>query len=183
MSLPHWCRWGNGLEYDQNEPRQRLCDWLDKAGGCTLFDFVTKGIVSEAVRNTEYWRLRDGNGKQPGLMGWWPSLAVTFLDNHDTGAQTRPPLHTSRVVLCELGASRNGAGQGPSLLVKAFARQQKHHCQLPGMCRSCGAGVHTCSSRCGEGARASERPSASMVQTCFMDDPHCDHGAISIHHC
>lgn len=80
------CRWGNGLEFDQNEPRQRLCNWLDKAGGCTLFDFVTKGIVSEAVRNCEYWRLRDSNGQQPGLVGWWPSRAVTFLDNHDTGA-------------------------------------------------------------------------------------------------
>lgn len=83
-----WCdlRWGNGLEFDQNEPRQRLCNWLDKAGGCTLFDFVTKGIVSEAVRNCEYWRLRDSNGQQPGLVGWWPSRAVTFLDNHDTGS-------------------------------------------------------------------------------------------------
>lgn len=80
------CRWGDGLEYDQNEPRQRLCNWLDKASGCTLFDFVTKGIISEAVRHCQYWRLRDSQGKQPGLLGWWPSRAVTFLDNHDTGA-------------------------------------------------------------------------------------------------
>jgi hypothetical protein len=28
-----WCRWGDdGLEYDQNEPRQTLVDWLEKAG-------------------------------------------------------------------------------------------------------------------------------------------------------
>jgi alpha-amylase len=47
---------------------------------------VTKGIISEAVKNTEYWRLIDPEGKQPGLMGWWPSRAVTFIDNHDTGS-------------------------------------------------------------------------------------------------
>lgn len=34
----------------------------------------------------EYWRLRDGKGKPPGLLGWWPSRAVTFLENHDTGS-------------------------------------------------------------------------------------------------
>lgn len=22
----------------------------------------------------------------PGMIGWWPSRAVTFLDNHDTGS-------------------------------------------------------------------------------------------------
>ena len=82
-------RWGDGLEYDQNAPRQALCDWLDKAGGCTLFDFVTKGILNEAVKNTEYWRLVDQDGKQPGLTGWWPSRSVTFIDNHDTGDQMR----------------------------------------------------------------------------------------------
>ena len=84
-------RWGdNGLEYDQNEPRQTLCNWLDKAGGVALFDFVTKGVLNEAVKNTEYWRLRDQEGKNPGLMGWWPSRTVTFIDNHDTGHLCKP---------------------------------------------------------------------------------------------
>lgn len=78
-------RWGEGLDYDQNGPRQALCDWLDKAGGVSLFDFVTKGVLNEAVKNCEYWRLRDQEGKNPGLVGWWPSRAVTFIDNHDTG--------------------------------------------------------------------------------------------------
>lgn len=27
-----------------------------------------------------YWRLRDASGKPPGVMGWWPSRAVTFLE-------------------------------------------------------------------------------------------------------
>lgn len=39
----------------------------------------------EAVKG-EYWRLRDAQGKPPGVMGWWPSRAVTFLENHDTGS-------------------------------------------------------------------------------------------------
>lgn len=30
----------------------------------------------------QYWRLRDGAGKAPGLAGWWPEHAVTFVDNH-----------------------------------------------------------------------------------------------------
>ena len=34
----------------------------------------------------EYWRLRDGAGKPAGLLGWWPSRSVTFLENHDTGS-------------------------------------------------------------------------------------------------
>lgn len=34
----------------------------------------------------EYWRLVDGQGRPPGLMGMWPSRAITFIENHDTGA-------------------------------------------------------------------------------------------------
>jgi hypothetical protein len=34
----------------------------------------------------QYDRLRDGRGKAPGLLGWWPEMAVTFVDNHDTGS-------------------------------------------------------------------------------------------------
>jgi len=42
--------------------------------------------LQEAVKNCEYWRLVDHEGRPPGLMGWWPSKATTFIDNHDTGA-------------------------------------------------------------------------------------------------
>lgn len=42
-------------------------------------------------RWTQYDRLRDGDGRAPGLLGWWPQRACTFVDNHDTGQ--RPPLH------------------------------------------------------------------------------------------
>nr|GEW51177.1 triosephosphate isomerase, cytosolic-like [Tanacetum cinerariifolium] len=27
------------------------------------------------------WRLRDAHGKPPGVIGWWPSRSVTFLNN------------------------------------------------------------------------------------------------------
>lgn len=34
----------------------------------------------------EYWRLIDTQGRPPGVMGMWPSRAITFIDNHDTGS-------------------------------------------------------------------------------------------------
>jgi len=42
--------------------------------------------LQEAVKNTQYDRLRDSRGKAPGLIGWWPARACTFVDNHDTGS-------------------------------------------------------------------------------------------------
>lgn len=41
--------------------------------------------MQEAVKG-QYWRLRDPKGNPPGVIGWWPSRAVTFIDNHDTGS-------------------------------------------------------------------------------------------------
>ena len=38
------------------------------------------------MKHTEYDRLRDGGGRAPGLIGWCPDMAVTFVDNHDTGS-------------------------------------------------------------------------------------------------
>jgi alpha-amylase len=61
---------------------------LDECEGKSgAFDFVTKGILQYAVDKCEYWRLKDNNNKAPGLIGWWPKKAVTFVDNHDTGEQ------------------------------------------------------------------------------------------------
>ena len=42
--------------------------------------------MQEAVKHTQYDRLKDGQGKAPGLLGWWPEKACTFVDNHDTGS-------------------------------------------------------------------------------------------------
>ncbi|XP_047325748.1 probable alpha-amylase 2 [Impatiens glandulifera] len=74
------------LHYNQDSHRQRIVNWIDATGQLSAaFDFTTKGILQEAVKG-EFWRLRDPQGKPPGVMGWWPSRAVTFLDNHDTGS-------------------------------------------------------------------------------------------------
>ncbi|GLC36330.1 Alpha-amylase A type-1/2 [Pleodorina starrii] len=92
---------GPHLSYDQNGPRQQLCDWINGTHQrCCAFDFPTKSILQEAVRNCEYDRLRDGQGKAPGLLGWWPGKAVTFVDNHDTGStQQHWPFPAGRVGL------------------------------------------------------------------------------------
>ncbi|KAH9572420.1 hypothetical protein CY35_02G148700 [Sphagnum magellanicum] len=76
----------SGLEYNQDSHRQQLVNWVnDTKGKSTAFDFTTKGILQEAV-NGQLWRLRDGNSKPPGMIGYWPEKAVTFIDNHDTGS-------------------------------------------------------------------------------------------------
>lgn len=82
------CAYREGvLEYDQDKHRQRIIDWCDSTSGtAAVFDFTTKGILQEAVQRKEYWRLRDRAGKPPGVVGWWPSRAVTFVENHDTGS-------------------------------------------------------------------------------------------------
>ncbi|XP_060199892.1 probable alpha-amylase 2 isoform X2 [Lycium barbarum] len=77
---------GRYLDYNQDSHRQRIINWIDGTGQLsTAFDFTTKAILQEAVKG-EFWRLRDSKGKPPGVMGWWPSRAVTFIDNHDTGS-------------------------------------------------------------------------------------------------
>eukprot|EP00239_Pterosperma_sp_CCMP1384_P006863 CAMPEP_0197854428 /NCGR_PEP_ID=MMETSP1438-20131217/24657_1 /TAXON_ID=1461541 /ORGANISM="Pterosperma sp., Strain CCMP1384" /LENGTH=767 /DNA_ID=CAMNT_0043469163 /DNA_START=187 /DNA_END=2490 /DNA_ORIENTATION=+ len=82
------CGYSDGvLDYNQNAHRQRTVDWCDSTGGTSgAFDFTTKGILQEAVAKGEYWRLVDAQGKPSGVLGIWPSRAVTFIDNHDTGS-------------------------------------------------------------------------------------------------
>lgn len=94
---PHFCvgeYWdtccyvnGSELDYNQDNHRQRIVDWIDSTGGLSAaFDFTTKAILQEALKKQELWRLRDVQGKPPGVVGMWPSRAVTFIDNHDTGS-------------------------------------------------------------------------------------------------
>lgn len=69
------------LSYNQDAHRQRTVNWCDKTGGtAAAFDFTTKGILQEAVSRREYWRLVDTQGRPPGLIGMWPSRAVTFIE-------------------------------------------------------------------------------------------------------
>jgi alpha-amylase len=51
-----------------------------------------QGILHSALHG-EFWRLIDPQGKPPGVMGWWPSRAVTFLENHDTGSTQVQIIH------------------------------------------------------------------------------------------
>lgn len=86
------------LNYNQDPHRQRTINWIDQTGGNTAaFDFTTKGILQEAVGKKEYYRLVDKAGTPSGLLGLWPSRAVTFLENHDTGSTLQhwpfPPKH------------------------------------------------------------------------------------------
>lgn len=74
------------LCYNQDAHRQRIINWINATGGTSsAFDITTKGILHSALHN-EYWRLIDPQGKPTGVMGWWASRAVTFLENHDTGS-------------------------------------------------------------------------------------------------
>lgn len=75
------------MEYNQDAHRQRIIDWInDTTGTAGAFDVTTKGILHTALQKCEYWRLSDEKGKPPGVLGWWPSRAVTFIENHDTGS-------------------------------------------------------------------------------------------------
>lgn len=70
----------------QDAERQELVDWVKAVGGpAAAFDFPTKGLLQVAVQG-ELWRMKDGGGKAPGMIGWMPERAVTFVDNHDTGS-------------------------------------------------------------------------------------------------
>ncbi|XP_071696099.1 alpha-amylase 3, chloroplastic [Rutidosis leptorrhynchoides] len=75
------------MDHNQDAHRQRIIDWINDTNGTAgAFDVTTKGILHSAIERCEYWRLSDSNGKPPGVVGWWPSRAVTFIENHDTGS-------------------------------------------------------------------------------------------------
>jgi alpha-amylase len=68
--------------------RQKVTNWINTTGGkSTAFDFPTRFLLYEACRRDDYGCLRSHNAGRPvpgGLIGFWPSRAVTFVDNHDT---------------------------------------------------------------------------------------------------
>ncbi|KAK4402929.1 Alpha-amylase 3, chloroplastic [Sesamum angolense] len=75
------------MDHNQDAHRQRIVDWINATNGTAgAFDVTTKGILHSALERCEYWRLSDEKGKPPGVVGWWPSRAVTFIENHDTGS-------------------------------------------------------------------------------------------------
>jgi alpha-amylase len=68
--------------------RQKVANWIDSTGGrSSAFDFPTRFLLFEACTGGDYGCLRSVNAGRvlpAGLVGYWPSHAVTFLDNHDT---------------------------------------------------------------------------------------------------
>ncbi len=68
--------------------RQHVTNWIDAtAGKSTAFDFPTRYLLHAACTGDDYGRLRSvvsGRTAPAGLIGFWSSRAVTFLDNHDT---------------------------------------------------------------------------------------------------
>ncbi|KAG2244406.1 hypothetical protein Bca52824_093736 [Brassica carinata] len=92
---------GDGkLDPDQEEHRSALKQWIEESGGgvLTAFDFTTKRILQTAVVG-ELWRLRDSQGKPPGLIGIMPETAVTFVENHDTIRIDPWPFPSDKVLL------------------------------------------------------------------------------------
>jgi alpha-amylase len=75
-----------GEYYDGD--RQKVTHWIDAAHGkTTAFDFPLRFTLYESCVRDEYSRLRASNNGRvtpAGLIGFWPSRAVTFLENHDT---------------------------------------------------------------------------------------------------
>ena len=68
--------------------RQKVTNWIDITGGRSgAFDFPTRFLLYAACTTGDYGSLRSGNAGRAGpggLVGYWPSHSVTFLDNHDT---------------------------------------------------------------------------------------------------
>jgi alpha-amylase len=68
--------------------RQKVTNWIDATGGkTTAFDFPTRYLLYDSCLSDNFARLRSVNGGRvvpAGLLGFWPSRSVTFLDNHDT---------------------------------------------------------------------------------------------------
>jgi alpha-amylase len=91
---------GSNLLPDQDGHRQQLTDWIDGTHGTvSSFDFTTKGLLQEAVKTGNYWRLQGKDGRASGLLGWWPGRSVTFVDNHDTGSlQNHWPFPADKVL-------------------------------------------------------------------------------------
>lgn len=97
-------------EYTDGSP-QGIADWIKKtgrdpdhprrrAGRSTAFDFSTRGFLKRAVEEKNFELLKTPDGKPPGLIGLLPSLAVTFLDSHDTEpANHDDPFPTEQVLM------------------------------------------------------------------------------------
>ncbi|GJM98614.1 hypothetical protein PR202_ga15642 [Eleusine coracana subsp. coracana] len=80
---------------------KELVNWAQNVGGaCRRVRLHHQGRAAGGRVNGELWRrMKDGNGKAPGMIGWLPEKAVTFVDNHDTGStQNSWPFPSDKVM-------------------------------------------------------------------------------------
>ncbi len=68
--------------------RQKVTNWIDATGGkSTAFDFPNRYLLFDSIRTDDFGRLssiNEGRAVPGGLVGFWPAMSVTFVDNHDT---------------------------------------------------------------------------------------------------
>jgi alpha-amylase len=85
-------------EFADNRPDQ-LIDWInrsygkedgpdgqpDRTGGKScVFDFSARDLLRKAIKEKNFACMKSVDGKSSGLIGRWPLMAITFLENHDT---------------------------------------------------------------------------------------------------
>lgn len=64
---------------------QTVVNWVDETEGKSMaFDFPTRDILARATLKQDYSFLKTPSDKAPGLIGLWPEMSVTFIENHDT---------------------------------------------------------------------------------------------------
>ena len=69
------------------EDRQQVVNWIDATRGKSMaFDFPTRTQLKAAVRDRNFGLLKTIDGKPTGVIGWWPAMSVTFVEDHDTAA-------------------------------------------------------------------------------------------------
>lgn len=67
--------------------RQKIMNWIDATGGRSMaFDFPTRALLQAAIGQRLFSQLKTIDGKPTGAIGWWPTMCVTFLDDHDTAS-------------------------------------------------------------------------------------------------
>jgi alpha-amylase len=65
--------------------RQNVINWIDSTGGRSMaYDFPTRSLLKLAIDQRQFWQLKDEGGKPNGAIGFWSTMCVTFVDDHDT---------------------------------------------------------------------------------------------------
>ena len=103
--------------------------WVSASGHVIVLERVCclcTGILQEAMGRGEYWRLVDSSGRPPGLLGMWPSRAVTFVENHDTGACVCPVVSDVQAYEASLRLLHHDGHDGHVLSLKWSVARHLH---------------------------------------------------------